>query len=76
MCIFVVGRRALNDRICRQQRPYMSEEDRRGEEILKSSIKVVEDHFEVALKWAEEQPEIPANYPLAFKTMENHRWSL
>ena len=45
----------------------MSEEDRRGEEILKSSIKVVDGHFEVALMWAEEKPEIPANYTLAFK---------
>ena len=47
--------------------PYMSEENRRGEEILKSSIKVVDGHFEVALMWAEEKPEIPANYTLAFK---------
>ena len=46
---------------------YMSEEDRRGEEVLKSSIKVFNGHFEVALMWAEEEPEIPDIYPLAFK---------
>ena len=51
--------------------PYMSEEDRRGEEILKSSIKVGSGHFEVALMWAEEKPVIRDNYPLAFK-----RWKI
>ena len=49
----------------------MSEEDRRGEEILKSSIKVINGHFEVAAMWAEEKPELPHNYPLAFK-----RWRI
>ena len=51
--------------------PYMSEEDRRGEEILKSSIKLVDGHFEIAAMWAEEKPELPDNYPMAFK-----RWRI
>ena len=49
----------------------MSEEDRRGEEILKSLIKVVDGHFEKAAMWAEEKPELPDNYPMAFK-----RWRI
>ena len=49
----------------------MSQEDRRGEEILKSSTKSVNGHFEVAAMWAEEKPELPDNYPLAFK-----RWRI
>ena len=52
--------------------PYMSEEDRKGEEILKSSIKIVVGHFEVALMWAEEYPEVPDNFPLAFKRWRIH----
>ena len=36
----------------------MPEEDKRGEEILKSSIKIVDGRFEVALMWADEHPEI------------------
>ena len=50
----------------------MSEEDRKGEEILKSSIKIVDGHFEVALMWAEEHPETHDNYPLAFKRWRIH----
>ena len=49
----------------------MAANQRKGEEILKSSIKVVDGHFEVALMWAEEKLEIPDNYQLAFK-----RWGI
>ena len=43
----------------------MSEEDRTGKEIFKSSIKVVDGHFEIGLMCAEE-------HPLAFKHWKIH----
>ena len=50
---------------------YMSEEDWIGEEILKSTIKVVNGHIEVAAMWAEAKPELPDNYSTVFK-----RWRI
>ena len=47
----------------------MSAEDRRGEEILNSTVRLVDGHYEIGLMWKDEDPKLPDNKKIALQRL-------
>ncbi|XP_065941558.1 uncharacterized protein [Magallana gigas] len=54
-----------------QKKQSFSLEERSVYEKVKDSLKFVDDHYEVAIPWKEEKPDLPCNYDMALQRLEN-----
>uniref|UniRef100_A0A8W8P1X9 CCHC-type domain-containing protein n=1 Tax=Magallana gigas TaxID=29159 RepID=A0A8W8P1X9_MAGGI len=54
-----------------QKKQSFSPEERSAYEKVKDSLKFVDDHYEVAIPWKEEKPDLPCNYDMALQRLEN-----